>query len=183
MSHIGNLPVPVPTNVKVGLSPENEVTVSGPLGSLTARFRPEVRIQLTDGQIQVQRSEETKLHKSLHGLTRSLLNNMVQGVTQGYRKELEIFGTGYRVQQAGKALTFQLGFSHPVGFSPPPGVTVTASGANRLAVSGCDKQQVGQAAAQIRAIRPPDSYKGKGVRYAGEVLRLKPGKAAARKSV
>ena len=181
MSHIGRLPIVIPPNVKVELGQENQVTVVGPRGSLSARFRPEARLQKTDGHITVERAAEDKLSRSVHGLTRALLQNMVQGVVQGYQKDLEVFGTGYRAQQTGGTLTLQLGFSHPVEFTPPPGITVTVAGANRLVITGCDKQQVGQVAAQIRAFRPPDSYKGKGVRYAGEVLHLKPGKATARK--
>lgn len=181
MSRIGMKPVAIPNNVKVTIGDENEVTVAGPQGTLTERFRPEVKITRVDGHLKVEREGETKLHRSLHGLTRAMLANMVAGVVRGYQKELEVFGTGYRVQQTGPSLTFQLGFSHPVVVEPPPGIKLTAAGANRVAVSGCDKQQVGAMAARLRAIRPPDPYKGKGVRYAGEVLKLKPGKTAARK--
>jgi large subunit ribosomal protein L6 len=180
MSRIGNLPVAVPKNVKVQAA-RSEVTVTGPKGTLTFAFRPEVQVETTDGQVRVRRSVETKLGKSVHGLTRAVIRNMVIGVTEGYQKELEVFGTGYRVAQAGKGIQLQLGFSHPVEFTPPTGVTVTAQGQNRIIITGADKQAVGQVAAQLRAVRPPDPYKGKGVRYAGEVLKLKPGKAAARK--
>ncbi|MSQ11384.1 MAG: 50S ribosomal protein L6 [Dehalococcoidia bacterium] len=181
MSHIGKLPVVLPPKVKTEVGPDNQVTVTGPLGTLTARFRPEMNVQVTDGHVTVQRSGETKLERSLHGLTRALINNMVLGVTKGYQKDLEITGTGYRVSSAGDNLTFLLGYSHPVLFKAPAGIKVAIAGTTKLSVTGCDKQQVGQVAAQLRALRPPDSYKGKGVRYAGEVLRLKPGKAAARK--
>ncbi|MSQ12450.1 MAG: 50S ribosomal protein L6 [Dehalococcoidia bacterium] len=181
MSHIGIQPVAVPKNVKVSVEGKNRVTVAGPLGSLTETFRPEVRIQLVDSQVKVERGGDSKLHRSLHGLTRAMIANMVVGVTQGYEKNLEIFGTGYRVQQTGANLTFQLGFSHPVVIQAPAGVKLAAVTANRVAVTGTDKQQVGETAARLRSIRPPDPYKGKGVRYAGETLKLKPGKAAARK--
>lgn len=181
MSHIGIQPVAVPKNVKVSVEGENQVTVAGPLGSLTETFRPEVRVQLVDSQVKVERGGDSKLHRSLHGLTRAMIANMVVGVTKGYEKNLEIFGTGYRVQQSGANLTFQLGFSHPVVVQAPPGVKLAAASANRVTVTGCDKQQVGEMAARLRSIRPPDPYKGKGVRYAGETLKLKPGKAAARK--
>lgn len=181
MSHIGIQPVAVPKNVKVSVEGENQVTVAGPLGSLTETFRPEVRVQLVDSKVKVERGGDSKLHRSLHGLTRAMIANMVVGVTKGYEKNLEIFGTGYRVQQSGANLTFQLGFSHPVVVQPPPGVKLAAASANRVTVTGCDKQQVGEMAARLRSIRPPDPYKGKGVRYAGETLKLKPGKAAARK--
>jgi large subunit ribosomal protein L6 len=181
MSHIGIQPVTVPQNVKVSVEGENRVTVAGPLGSLTETFRPEVRVQFADSQVKVERGGDSKLHRSLHGLTRAMIANMVVGVTKGYEKNLEIFGTGYRVQQTGANLTFQLGFSHPVVVQAPPGVKLAAASANRVTVTGCDKQQVGELAARLRSIRPPDPYKGKGVRYAGETLKLKPGKAAARK--
>lgn len=171
----------VPKNVKVSVEGENRVTVAGPLGSLTETFRPEVRVQLVDSQVKVERGGDSKLHRSLHGLTRAMIANMVVGVTQGYEKNLEIFGTGYRVQQTGPNLTFQLGFSHPVVVQAPPGVKLAAVTVNRVSVTGSDKQQVGETAARLRSIRPPDPYKGKGVRYAGETLKLKPGKAAARK--
>ncbi|MBM3945836.1 MAG: 50S ribosomal protein L6 [SAR202 cluster bacterium] len=181
MSRIGLKPVAIPNNVKVTIGRENEVTIAGPQGTLMERFRPEVTITRVDGHLKVERDGDTKLHRSLHGLTRAMLANMVTGVVQGYQKEMEIFGTGYRVQQTGPNLTFQLGFSHPVVVEPPPGIKLVAASANRVSVSGCDKQQVGETAARLRAIRPPDPYKGKGVRYAGESLKLKPGKAAARK--
>jgi large subunit ribosomal protein L6 len=138
-------------------------------------------ITLADGVLRVGRPSEERRHKALHGLTRALLNNMVMGVTQGYERALELVGTGYRAQQAGKKVVLQVGYSHPVEVETPPGITITVQSPIRLVVSGCDKQQVGQMAAMIRAIKPPDHYKGKGVRYAGEVVHLKPGKAAARK--
>ena len=180
MSRIGNQPVVIPNNVQVSKS-DHSLTVKGPLGSLTGAFRMEIDLQVDKGSVKVSRTGDDKLSRSVHGLTRALINNMVIGVTQGYKKELEIVGTGYRVAQAGAKLNFQLGFSHPVEFTPPEGIKIAVAGQNRLTISGCDKQMVGQVAAELRAIRPPEPYKGKGVRYAGETIKLKPGKAAAGK--
>lgn len=180
MSRVGKRPVPIPPGVEVRVE-DGQVTVKGPKGTLSLRLHPDMRVRVEDGVVRVERPTDSHLHKALHGTTRALINNMVVGVSQGYSRTLEVIGVGYRVQQQGDRLVFSVGYSHPVEFRPPPGVTVTVESANRLTVSGPDKQAVGQVAALIRAIRPPDPYKGKGIRYADEVLHLKPGKAAARK--
>lgn len=176
MSRIGRLPIILPPQVEVKIEGD-EVKVKGPKGELSYKFRPEVKVYLEDRKLIISRLGESKLHRSLHGLTRALLANMVQGVSQGFAKGLEISGVGYRVEKKGGSLVFRLGFTHPVEFSPPPGITLEVEGATRVWVKGVDKQLVGQVAAQIRAISPPDRYKGKGIRYIGEAVRLKPGKA------
>jgi len=177
MSRIGRMPITVPQGVTVDINKENEVRVAGPKGELCRRFNPDMSIQLDDDTLTVSRPSDSKEHRSLHGLTRSLLANMVDGVTKGFDKELEIVGVGYRVEKVGDNLKFNLGFSHPVEVLPLPGISFTVAAANRLKVSGIDKQVVGQMAAEIRAIRPPDAYKGKGVRYLGEFVPLKSGKS------
>ncbi|MBI4233471.1 MAG: 50S ribosomal protein L6 [Chloroflexi bacterium] len=182
MSRIGNKPIPIPKGVQVNIGAENQVTVKGTLGTLTQALPAEITVTVEDGVIRVRRPSDQRQHKALHGLSRALLSNMVTGVAQGYQKTLELVGVGYRIQQSGNKVVLQVGFSHPVEMEPPAGVTVKVEGANRVVISGCDKQQVGQVAAEIRAVKPPDPYKGKGIRYAGEVVRLKPGKAAARKT-
>jgi len=170
------MPIPVPNGVDVRLEQNNTVTVKGPKGTLTQTFHPDVVIVQEDGVLQVQRQQEDGFHRSLHGLTRSLLNNMVQGVTAGYTKTLEISGVGYRVTKDGNDIVLALGFSHPVRVSPPPGVTFATEGTSRIHVSGIDKQLVGEEAAKIRAIREPEPYKGKGIAYQGERIRRKAGK-------
>lgn len=176
MSRIGKLPIPVPQGVVVDIR-KSEVTVKGPKGELHRDFHPDISIVLEDGNIIVSRPTDQKTHRALHGLTRSLLANMVAGVDKGFEKILDIVGVGYRVQQNGNNLVLQVGYSHTVEISPPEGISLVAEGANRIKVLGIDKQLVGEMAAQIRAVRPPDSYKGKGIRYSGEKIRLKPGKA------
>ena len=176
MSRIGLMPVPVPQGVKVNIK-GNEVTVEGSKGKLVRLFHPDISIALKDGNLIVARPTDNRNHRALHGLTRSLLANMVEGVTKGYEKVLELSGVGYRAQKAGNKLSLQIGFSHPVDFSPPAGVEIVVEGTSRVRIIGIDKELVGETAAQIRAIRPTDSYKGKGIKYAGERLRLKPGKA------
>ncbi len=166
----------MPTGVKVAIK-EGEVTVTGPKGELHRRFSPDISITRQENALIVSRPSDSKRHRSLHGLTRSLLANMVEGVTRGFDKTLEIVGVGYRAEKTGDKLVFRLGFSHPVEVTPLPGVSLSVEGANRIRVSGINKEMVGQMAAEIRAIRPPDVYKGKGIRYAGEVVRLKAGKA------
>jgi large subunit ribosomal protein L6 len=176
MSRIGLLPIPVPQGVKVNIK-GNEVIVEGSKGKLSRSFHPDISITLKDGNIIVARPTDNRNHRALHGLTRSLLANMVEGVTKGFERVVELSGVGYRAQKAGNKLSLQIGFSHPVDFSPPDGIEIVVEGTNRIRITGIDKESVGETAAQIRAIRPADSYKGKGVKYAGERLRLKPGKA------
>ena len=170
------MPITVPPGVTVSIK-ENSVTVTGPKGELSRCFERDMSIALQDSSLTVSRPSESKVHRSLHGLTRSLLANMVVGVTNGFEKNLEIVGVGYRAEQAGDKLIIRVGHSHPVEISPLPGVSLATESANRIKVTGIDKEVVGEMAAKIRAIRPPDAYKGKGIRYAGEVVHLKPGKA------
>ena len=176
MSRIGRLPVPVPSGVDVAID-GRRVTVTGPKGSLTRDLPPVIGVAQEGDEILVTRPTEDKLHKSLHGLTRTLVNNMVVGVTTGYRKGLEIVGVGYRAQKVGEKLQLSLGYSHPIEIEPPSGISFEVENPTRLAVVGIDKELVGQVAARIRATRKPEPYKGKGVRYAGEQVRRKAGKA------
>ena len=171
------MPITVPQGVTVNIDKENKVAVTGPKGELHCRFNPDMSIALSDDNLTVSRPSDSKEHRSLHGLTRSLLANMVEGVTKGFERNLEIVGVGYRVEKAGDKLIFRVGFSHPVEVPPLPGVSLDVGGANRIKVSGIDKEAVGRMAAEIRAIRPPDAYKGKGIRYVGELVSLKSGKA------
>ena len=179
MSRVGKMPIPIPSGVEVNIG-DGDVTVSGPRGSLTQRFHPDMKLSQENGVLKVERPSDEREHRALHGLTRSLLANMVIGVTEGFAKTLDLVGVGYRAQQDGKAVTMSVMFSHPVVIQPVPGVDVEVEGNNRIHVRGIDKQQVGQVAAQIRSARPPNVYTGKGVRYAGEVVRIKPGKSARR---
>lgn len=176
MSRIGLLPIVIPQGVEVKIR-GNEVTVKGDKGTLCRRFHPDLSINLRDGNLIVTRPSDNRVHRALHGLTRSLLANMVEGVSKGFEKALEVNGVGYRAQKVGDKLVLQVGYSHSVEFPIPSDVDVTVEGANRICVSGIDKEFVGEVAARIRAIRPPDHYKGKGIKYAEERLRLKPGKA------
>ncbi len=176
MSRIGRLPIPVPSGVDVTIDGRN-VTVTGPKGSLSRSLHPDMTVSREDGTIVVTRPTEQKTHKQLHGLTRTLVNNMVIGVTDGYRKGLEITGVGYRAALTGKKLTLNLGYSHQIEIDPPEGITFEVENPTRLAVVGIDKELVGQIAAKVRATRKPEPYKGKGVRYAGEYIRRKAGKA------
>jgi large subunit ribosomal protein L6 len=177
MSRIGRVPITVPAGVKVEVGGGNVVTVSGPKGTLTRTFPASLTIQQENGTITVTRPDDSKSNRSLHGLSRTLLANMVQGVKDGFTKGLEIQGVGYRVAKVGENLVFQVGYSHPVQVNPPAGISFAVEGTTRLSVSGIDKQLVGQVAANIRSIRKPEPYKGKGIRYAGEVVRMKAGKA------
>lgn len=176
MSRVGRMPIAIPADVKVNID-GNHVTVSGPKGELSRSLSPQMQISLEGAVLTVSRPSDSKVHRSLHGLTRTLLANMVTGVSSGFQKELEIVGVGYRVEKSGDKLKFRVGHSHPVEVTPLPGITLAAEGVNRIKVSGINREMVGEMAAEIRAIRPPDSYKGKGIRYAGEQVRLKPGKA------
>jgi len=177
MSHIGSLPIPIPQDVKVKFN-GSEVTVEGSKGKLARCFHPDISITLQDGSLLVTRPSDNRIHRSLHGLTRSLLANMVEGVSKGFEKILEISGVGYKAQKVGDKLVFQIGYANTIEFSPPPGVDVSIQGTNIIHVTGIDKETVGEVAAKIRAIRPPDRYKGKGIKYRGEKLHLKPGKSA-----
>ncbi len=179
MSRIGNMPVDLPTGVDVDIQ-GSDVTVKGAQGVLTFTFHPEMTIERNNGSVVVRRPSDEGRHRALHGLTRSLLANMVTGVSQGFGKSLELVGVGYRVQQSGKGITLSVMYSHPVEIQPPDGVTLEVEGNNRIHVRGIDKQKVGQLAAQIRKVRPPNVYTGKGIRYLGEQIRLKPGKSARR---
>jgi len=170
------MPIPVPKGVAVVIN-EDEVIVTGTKGELRRRFNPDMSITLQNSSLVVSRPSDSKVHRSLHGLTRSLLANMVDGVTSGFEKVLEIVGVGYRVEKEGDKLVIRVGYSHLVEVLPLPGVALAVEGANRIKVTGINKEVVGEMAAQIRAIRPPDAYKGKGIRYAGELVRLKAGKA------
>ena len=181
LSRLGRKAVPIPAGVEVSVD-YGEVTVKGPRGTLKQAVHPEVNVKVQDGEVMVERQSARKFHRSLHGLTRTLIANAITGTTEGYRKTLELMGVGYRVQQSGAGITLNVGFSHSVDVQPLDGVTLSVEGNNRIHVEGNDKQKVGQLAAVIRRVRPPNAYKEKGIRYAGEVLRLKPGKAAARKS-
>jgi large subunit ribosomal protein L6 len=176
MSRIGKLPIPVPSGVEVNITGQ-DVTVKGPKGSLSHSIVEPITIAQEDGQLLVQRPDDERDSKARHGLTRTLVANMVIGVTDGYSKTLEIVGTGYRVQARGSDLEFALGFSHPVFVPAPEGITFTVEAPTRFVVAGIDKQKVGETAANIRKIRKPEPYKGKGVRYQGEVVRRKAGKA------
>jgi large subunit ribosomal protein L6 len=176
MSRIGKIPVPVPAGVDVTISGAL-VTVKGPKGTLEHTVTTPITVALEDGNLVVSRPNDERVAKERHGLTRTLLANLVTGVTQGYEKKLEIVGTGYRVTARGANLEFALGFSHPVTVEPPAGISFAVESPTKFSVSGIDKQQVGEVAANIRKIRKPEPYKGKGVRYAGEVVRRKVGKA------
>lgn len=177
MSRIGRKPIPVPSGVEVTIE-GSMVNVKGPKGTLSLRAHPEMDVRLDGETVTVGRPTDHRFHRSLHGLTRTLIANMVEGVTNGYRKELEIVGVGYRAVLKGTDLELSLGFSHPVSVKPPEGVVFEVPVPTRITVSGADKELVGKVAADIRAIRRPDPYKGKGVRYAGEYIRKKAGKAA-----
>jgi len=176
MSRIGRMPITVPQGVVVDIKKDG-VTVTGPKGELHRRFNPDMSVTLNNDSLVVSRPSDSKVHRSLHGLTRSLLANMVEGVAGGFEKTLEIVGVGYRVEKADDRLIIRVGFSHTVEVSPLPGISLAVEGANRIKVMGIDKEVVGEMAAKIRAIRPPDAYKGKGIRYAGEIIHLKAGKA------
>jgi large subunit ribosomal protein L6 len=179
MSRIGKKPITIPKGVQVGIQGQ-QVEVKGPKGRLELRVHDLCSVKVSDGTLVVGRGAEHRTARALHGLTRALVANMVQGVTEGFERKLEIQGIGYRVQQAGGNLTFALGYSHPIVFSLPPGVTAEVEKQTAITLRGVDKYLVGQTAARLRALRPPDSYKGKGVRFAGEFVRKKAGKTGAK---
>ncbi|MFC1967551.1 50S ribosomal protein L6 [Chloroflexota bacterium] len=176
MSRIGKMPINVPAGTEVSIN-KSEVSVKGPKGELSQTFNADMSITLENNVVTVSRPSDEKTHRAMHGLTRSLLSNMVVGVSQGFERYLDIVGVGYRAEQAGEKLTLRIGFSHTVEVTPLPGVSLAVEGINRIKVSGISKEAVGEMAARIRAVRRPDAYKGKGIRYSGEVVRLKPGKA------
>lgn len=178
MSRIGKLPIPVPDGVEVRVD-GSSVTVKGPKGELRRSFDPDMSMSVEDGEVRVTRATDAARNRALHGLTRSLIANMVVGVSEGYERALEIHGVGYRAEQRGNALVLNVGFSHPVEIKPPEGVEVTAETPTLIRVKGIDKEKVGQLAAEIRMVRPPEPYKGKGIRYQGEYVRRKAGKATA----
>jgi len=177
MSRVGKNPIPIPSGVKFTRS-DGIVTVEGPKGKLTQKIEDIIATEVSDNQIVFKRPSDSKSHRAKHGLYRALVANMVTGVTEGFSKKLEIEGVGYRVEQTGKGATFALGFSHPIVVFPPDGVEIKIEPGNKITVTGIDKQIVGQVAAKIRSLRPPEPYKGKGVRYEGEHIRRKAGKTA-----
>lgn len=184
MSRVGNAPIPVADKVKIEMGSNNVVTVKGPKGELSLQIDPDITVSMEDGTLTVVRPTEQKRHKAMHGLYRSLLANMVQGVSEGYRKELEVIGVGFRAGLQNGVLELALGFSHPIYFVAPEGIDLSVDlkrGKNPfIIIEGADKQMVGQVAAKIRSLRPPEPYKGKGVRYSDEFVRRKAGKTAAR---
>ena len=176
MSRIGNMPIEIPEGVDVKVSPENLVEVKGNLGTLSQQIDQDLEIKMEDGTIIIERPSESKKHKSMHGLYRTLVDNMIEGVTSGYSKELEIIGTGYRAAKNGKTLSLTLGFSHPLDLEDPEGIEVEVPNTNTIIIKGIDKQAVGQYAAKIRSYRQPEPYKGKGIRYKDEYVVRKVGK-------
>lgn len=181
MSRIGRMPIQVPAGVEVKLTDDNEITVKGKNGTLTRQLHPDMIVEIADNEILVKRPSEDKMHKSLHGLTRTLVNNMVIGVTEGFTKELEINGVGYRGQMQGKKLVLSLGYSHPVEYTAAEGITLEMPAPNRIIVKGANKELVGATAAKIRTFRAPEPYKGKGIKYVDEHIRRKEGKTGAKK--
>ena len=179
MSRIGRKPIPVPGNVTITID-GSTVKVKGPKGELVRRIRPEIALKQEDGTLSVTRPSDSKEHRALHGLTRALVANMVEGVTTGYRKTLEIIGVGYRAEKKGKALVLNVGYSHQVTYPEPDGITLSTQSPTVVVVEGIDKEKVGQVAAEIRSVRPPEPYKGKGIRYQGEQVRRKAGKTGAK---
>ena len=181
MSRIGRAPITVPAGVEITLGDNNVVTVKGPKGTLTQQFSANMAIALDNGVLTVSRPNDAKENRALHGLTRTLINNMVVGVTEGYKKELDVNGVGYRVAKEGNKLVMNLGYSHQVIMEEIPGITIEVPGPNKIIINGCDKQVVGQFAAEVREKRPPEPYKGKGIKYVDEVIRRKVGKTGAKK--
>lgn len=180
MSRIGRTPIAIPQGVTITIAEGNHVAVKGPKGELSRDIHPDMILELDGSELQVKRPSEGKMHRSLHGLSRTLINNMVIGVTVGFSKTLEIAGVGYRAAKSGTKLNLTLGFSHPVEVEQPQGITIDVPAPNKIVVSGIDKEVVGALAAKIRGYREPEPYKGKGIKYAGEVVRRKAGKAGAK---
>ena len=184
MSRIGNLPIAIPEGVTINVTAGNSVTVKGPKGEIGLRVDPDISVELKDGELRVMRPTEQKRHRAMHGLYRSLINNLVTGVSEGFKKELIVIGVGYRAEVKNGVLELALGYSHPIYFLPPDGISITTvseRGKNpQVTIEGIDKQLVGQVAAKIRGLRPPEPYKGKGIRYSDEYVRRKAGKTAAR---
>ncbi len=181
MSRIGRMPITVPAGVEVSVAAGNVVTVKGPKGTLTQKLHPDMVIEQNGSEITVKRPTDDKAHRSLHGLTRTLLHNMIVGVNEPYKKELEINGVGYRAAKEGKNLVLNIGYSHQVIVPEVDGITIEVPGPNKVVIIGCDKQKVGQFAAEVREKRPPEPYKGKGIKYVDEVIRRKVGKTGAKK--
>ena len=181
MSRIGKKPVNIPANVTVSLAEGNVLTVKGPKGELTRAFHPDMILKVEGNVLTVERPDEEHLHKSLHGLTRTLINNMVEGVSNGFKKELDVNGVGYRCEKKGTQLVMRLGFSHEVIMDEIPGITIEVPSPNKIIIHGVDKQVVGQFAAEVRGKRPPEPYKGKGIKYVDEVIRRKVGKTGGKK--
>ena len=181
MSRIGRAPITVPAGVEIKIEDNNVVTVKGPKGTLTQQFNANMAIALDNGVLTVTRPNDAKENRALHGLTRTLINNMIVGVTQGYKKELDVNGVGYRVAKEGNKLVMNLGFSHQVTMEEKAGITIEVPGPNKIVILGCDKQAVGQFAAEVREKRPPEPYKGKGIKYTDEVIRRKAGKTGGKK--
>ena len=181
MSRIGKMPISIPAGVEVTMGEGNLITVKGPKGTLTQKLSEKMTLTREDGVILVTRPNDEKENRSLHGLTRTLLNNMVIGVTEGYKKELDVNGVGYRVAKEGNKLNMNIGFSHPVIMEEPEGITIEVPSPNKIIINGIDKQKVGQFAAEVRGKRPPEPYKGKGIKYTDEVIRRKEGKTSVKK--
>lgn len=181
MSRIGRMPISIPAGVELKIEGSNLVTVNGPKGTLTQQLHPNMTITREGEVLHVTRPSDTKENRSLHGLTRTLLHNMVTGVTDGFKKELDVNGVGYRVTKEGKKLVMNLGFSHQIIMEEPDGITIDVPGTNKIIISGANKQRVGQFAAEVREKRPPEPYKGKGIKYADEVIRRKEGKTGVKK--
>ena len=180
MSRIGRAPIPVPAGVEVKIDETNHITVKGPKGSMERKLAPQMTVELKDGVIHVSRPNDSKENRSLHGLTRTLVANMVHGVHDGFAKTLEVNGVGYRASKEGKKLVLNIGYSHPVEVEETEGITIEVPNANTVVIHGIDKQRVGQFAADIRAKRPPEPYKGKGIKYSDEVVRRKEGKTGSK---
>ncbi len=181
MSRIGRTPIAIPAGVKVDVTADNVITVKGAKETLTRQLHPDMKVEIEGDTITIVRPSDNKMHRSLHGLTRTLVNNMVIGVTEGFTKNLEINGVGYRAAMQGKTLNLTLGYSHPVNFEAEAGITIEVPAPNQIVVKGADKERVGAVAAKIRSFRAPEPYKGKGIKYADEYIRRKEGKTGAKK--